>query len=158
MPRNRSAITGVAAFASVLVASAAVAPAGGMVTLESKSGVRETMDALVQSLTSKGVNIAARIDHAASAKAFGMELPPTEVIIFGNPKLGTPLMQAAPSIALDLPLRIAVWQAADGKVMVGYTPPEELARRHGLTGQDEILATMSKVLDGLANAAAGVGK
>lgn len=140
------------------ITAAAPSLAQGLVTIESRRSVTATVDALIQNLTSRGANIAARINHAQSAKAFGLEMAPAEVVVFGNPKLGTPLMQANPAIALDLPLRIAVWQAADGKVLVGYRAPAEIAAGHAITGQDEVLATMAGVLDSLARKAAGVAE
>lgn len=144
--------------AAAVIAGAMPSAAEGLVTIESKRSVRETVDALVQNLTARGVNVAARVDHAASAKSFGLEMAPAEVVIFGNPKLGTPLMQANPSIALDLPLRIAVWQTTDGKVVVGYRPPAAIAAAHGIAGKDEITNLMAGVLDSVAKAAAGVPK
>ncbi len=153
MTRAASFLFAVAA----MLAGTVPALAQGLVTIESKRGsVGATVDALMQALTSRGVNIAARVDHAASAKAFGMEMAPSEVVIFGNPKLGTPLMQTNPAIALDLPLRIAVWQAADGKVMVAYRAPAQIAAAHAITGKDEIISMMAGALDGLARKAAGV--
>lgn len=153
-------MTRVASFvfaAAAMLAGTVPALAQGLVTIESKRGsVGATVDALMQALTSRGVNIAARVDHAQSAKAFGMEMAPSEVVIFGNPKLGTPLMQTNPAIALDLPLRIAVWQAADGKVLVAYRAPAQIAAAHAITGKDEIISMMAGALDGLARKAAGV--
>lgn len=152
----KSALGAVVLAAAVVAAPLSLASASDLVQIESKRGVRETVDALVQNLSSKGINIAARVDHAASAKAFGLELAPSEVVIFGNPKLGTPLMQANPAIALDLPMRIAVWQAADGKVYVAYRAPAAIAAAHGITGKDDILGMMTGALDGLSKGAAGV--
>lgn len=144
------------AVAATLVATVP-AVAQGPVTIESKrASVTATVDALMQALTSRGVNVVARVDHAQSAKAFGLDMPPSEVVIFGNPKLGTPLMQANPAIALDLPLRIAVWQAAEGKVMVAYRAPAEIAAAHGITGKDDIVAMMAGALEAIAKKAAGV--
>lgn len=140
-----------------ILAAAVPSLAQGLVTIESKRGsVTATVDALMQTLTSRGVNVVARVDHAQSAKAFGLDMPPSEVVIFGNPKLGTPLMQANPAIALDLPLRIAVWQAADGKVVVAYRAPAEVVAAHAITGKDDIVAMMAGALDAIAKKAAGV--
>ncbi|MEZ5844282.1 MAG: DUF302 domain-containing protein [Hyphomicrobiaceae bacterium] len=131
------------------------ASAEALEVLESRFPVKETLDRLAAELQKRGIKVAARIDHAAGAKAAGLALPPTEVLIFGNPKLGTPLMQASPTVAIDLPMKVLAWQGADGKVRVGYTAPQSLARRHGIDGRDEIVATMSKALAGLTKAAAG---
>jgi uncharacterized protein (DUF302 family) len=97
----------------------------------------------------------ARIDHAAGAQSVDMELRPTQLLIFGNPKLGTPLMQANRAIGLDLPMKVLAWQEADGTVKVAYTAPAALAKRHGISDQDKIVETMTKALDGLTKAAAG---
>ena len=88
---------------------------GELVIRESKYSVKETIDRLAKELASKGVKVAARIDHSAGAKSVGMELKPAEVLVFGNPKLGTPLMQTAPMIGLDLPMKMLAWQDANGK-------------------------------------------
>lgn len=126
-----------------------------LVTLESKFTVKETLDRLAAALDQRGIKVAARVDHAAGAKAVGLDLPPTEVLMFGNPKLGTPLMQANPAIAIDLPLKVLAWQDQAGKVWIGYTSPGALKARHAITGQDETFAAMTGVLQGLAKSASG---
>lgn len=144
----------------VLVASLA-APARAMsdlVVRESKLGVKETIDALVKAVEAKGIRVVARIDHAAGAKAAGMELPPTEVLLFGNPKLGTPLIQSNPEIAIDLPMRALAWQATDGKVYFGYTAPEKLKARYSIKDRDEAFKTMAAALLDFAEAASGAAK
>src|SRR5205085_1829777 len=93
-------------------------------------------------LKSKDVNVAARIDHAAAAKSKGLELRPTEVVIFGNPAVGTHLMLSRPSVALDLPLRVVVWQEADGTVWVGTHDVAELAQQHGITDRAATVEAM----------------
>ena len=97
---------------SVLMLSISAAPALSetLAMRESKFTVKETLDRLAAELDKRGMKVAARIDHAAGAKTVGMEMPPTEVLMFGNPKLGTPLMLSAPSIAIDLPMRMVAWQ------------------------------------------------
>ena len=144
-------------FAHLAAALLVAAPcsAAGLVKLESKFSVQETIQRLATTIEQKGLKVAARIDHAAAAKAAGLDLPATEVLIFGNPKLGTPLMQANPEIGIDLPLRILSWQDKDGKVWIGYTAPAEMMARHALTGQDAAFDTMAKALDGLARGASG---
>ncbi len=94
-----------------------------LTTKPSKHAVKETVDRLTTALKEKGITPAARIDHAAAAKAAGLELKPTEVLLFGNPKLGTPLMQSNRHVAIDLPMRVLVWEDDAGKVWIGYTPP-----------------------------------
>jgi uncharacterized protein (DUF302 family) len=126
-----------------------------LVTIESKHSVKETLDRLTATLDKRGIKPVARVDHAAGAKAVGMELPPTEVLIFGNPKLGTPLMQSNPEIGIDLPMRVLAWQDKAGKVWVAYTAPDTLKARHGITDRDEIFNAMAKALQGLTKAASG---
>lgn len=122
---------------------------------ESCYPVATTMDRLQEYLKTKGVDIAARIDHAAAAKKKGKELRPTEVLIFGNPAVGTALMQDRPSIALDLPLRVVVWQEADGTVWIGHDDIGVLARRHGVKDQAKTIAAMQGLLTrAIAHAAA----
>jgi len=104
----------------------------GIVTIPSNHSVDETVDRLKNILQSKGVTLFAVIDHSGEAEKVGMKMPPTKLLIFGSPKAGTPLMLAAPSIAIDLPLKILVWQDAQGKVWLSYNSPEYLKDRHGL--------------------------
>ena len=136
-----------------------VSAQGTMTTRESKGTVEETLARLAKALEDKGIKIAARVDHAAGAKSVGLEMPPTVVVMFGNPKLGTPLMQANPELGIDLPMKMLVWQDKAGKVWVGYTPPSTLQARHGITGPANIeaLGTMAGALEAFAKAAAGAG-
>ncbi len=143
--------------AAAVLASLLVTPALSeqLVTFESKFGVKETLDRLTAELDKRGIKVAARIDHAAGAKTVGMELPPTEVLMFGNPKLGTPLMQSAPAIGIDLPMKVLAWQDKAGKVWIGYTAPDALKARHRITDRDEVIKAMAAALDGLAKSASG---
>jgi cytochrome b561/uncharacterized protein (DUF302 family) len=104
----------------------------GIIDLECKHPVAETVDRLESLLTSKGMKIFARIDQAAEAKAAGLAMRPMVLLVFGNPQAGTPLMVAHPSLAMDLPLKALVWESADGKVWLSYNSPEFLQQRHGL--------------------------
>lgn len=123
-------------------------PAGppGMTSLESAYPVAATADRLADFLKSKGIEIVARIDHMAAAKKQGLDLRPTQVLIFGNPAVGTLLMQARPSIALDLPLRVAVWEEADGTVWVGTHDVAALAKAHGIADRGPTVAAMRTAL------------
>ena len=103
----------------------------GLITIRSQSSVKATIDRLEASLEESGVGIFARIDHRAGAISAGMSLRPTEVLIFGNPKAGTPLMQAKQTIGIDLPLKVLAWEDASGNVWVTYNDPAWLAARHG---------------------------
>lgn len=124
-----------------------------LTTKPSKYAVKETVDRLTKALKDKGITPAARIDHAAAAKAAGLELKPTEVLLFGNPKLGTPLMQSNRHVAIDLPMRILIWEDDAGKVWIGYTPPAALKTRYKLDGRDEVLKTLADALDAFTNEA-----
>ncbi len=128
---------------------------GTMKVRASKYPVAETADRLAKAIEAKGIKIAARFDHAAGAKSAGLALPPTVVLVFGNPKLGTPLMQADPRIGIDLPMRMLVWQDKAGKVWVGYTPPSTLQARYGIKGKEAeaTLKTMAGALEAFAKAA-----
>ena len=117
-----------------------------MKSLESSYPVATTVDRLEEHLKEHGVEVIARIDHAAAAKKKGLELRPTQVLVFGNPAVGTKLMQSGPSVALDLPLRVAVWQEADSTVWVGYDDIAETAGKHGITDQAATVKAMKEAL------------
>jgi D-alanyl-D-alanine carboxypeptidase len=119
----------------------------GMISRESTYSVPETVDRLESFLKAKGVEVSARIDHSAAAKKEGLELPRTQVLIFGNPAVGTRLMQQRRSIALDLPLRVVVWEEADGTVWAGYDEVGALAARHGITDSDAVITSMRTALE-----------
>jgi uncharacterized protein (DUF302 family) len=104
----------------------------GIVTIPSNHSVDETVAKLKSILASKGIHLFAVIDHSGEAAKVGIKMPNTKLVIFGNPKGGTPLMLAAPSIAIDLPLKILVAEDAGGKVWVSYNSPDYLKERHGL--------------------------
>ncbi len=104
----------------------------GIITQASNHSVDETVEKLKEILQAKGITLFALIDHSGEAEKVGMKMPPTKLLIFGNPKGGTPLMLAAPTSALDLPLKILVSQDADGKVWVSYNSLAYLKERHGL--------------------------
>ena len=142
------------ALAFALVFATPAAAAERLVLRESKFPVKETMDRLASAIEARGLKVALRVDHAAAAKAAGLDLAPTEVLLFGNPKLGTPLMVANRAIAIDLPMRMLAWQDAKGRTWLGYTPPKDLKARHGVKGQDAVFNAMTAALDGLAAAAA----
>jgi len=105
--------------------------ADGLITIKSSFGPDDTMKRLEAEVKAKGLTVFARVDHAAGAKAVGMELRPTDLLIFGNAKGGTPLMQQAQTIGIDLPLKALVWQDAQGATWLSYNDPAYLAGRHG---------------------------
>ena len=104
----------------------------GIIDKPSNHSVDETVEKLKNVLQSKGVTLFGLVDHSGEAEKVGIKMRPTRLLIFGNPKGGTPLMLAAPSIAIDLPLKILIWQDEEEKVWVSYNTPEYLAERHGL--------------------------
>jgi uncharacterized protein (DUF302 family) len=104
----------------------------GIVDEASNHSVDETVAKLKEILQSKGVTLFAIIDHSGEAAKAGMKMRPTKLLIFGSPKAGTPLMQAAPSVAIDLPLKILIWEDAQGKAWVSYNSPAYLQKRHGI--------------------------
>ena len=106
--------------------------AQGLTTIKSSHGPQETMNRLEAAVKAKGMTVFARIDHAAGASAVGLSLQPTEVLIFGNARGGTPLMQSVQTIGIDLPLKALVWQDASGDTWLSYNDPAWLAQRHGL--------------------------
>ena len=110
----------------------AVLSSKGIVDKPSNHSVDETVEKLKNILQAKGVTLFAIVDHSGEAAKVGMTMPPTKLLIFGSPRAGTPLMLAAPSVAIDLPLKILVAQDAQGKVWVSYNSPEYLQERHGL--------------------------
>lgn len=127
------------------------ARADGIVDLRGHHSVDETVEKLKGILGARGVKLFAVVDHSGEAEKAGLEMPPTRLVIFGNPKAGTPLMQAAPTTAIDLPLKILVWQDAQGEVWVSYNSPAYLQQRHGFP--QELIQNIAAV-EALARAAA----
>jgi uncharacterized protein (DUF302 family) len=138
--------------ASILLASEALPmqKEEGIVKIPSHHSVDETVDKLKTILKSKGVALFALVDHSGEAEKVGLKMPPTKLLIFGNPKGGTPLMQAAPSAAIDLPLKILVAEDAQGKVWISYNSPDYLKERHGFP--DNLVPNIA-VVQALATAA-----
>lgn len=127
----------------------------GLVTLRSNHGAQATMDRLDAAVRAAGLTVFARIDHAAGAAQAGLSLRPTAVLIFGNARGGTPLMQEKQTIGIDLPLKVLVWEGADGAVWLAHNDPRWLARRHGLgAGADAVTPAMAAALAKLTQAAA----
>jgi uncharacterized protein (DUF302 family) len=104
----------------------------GLIHLSSSYSVAETAKRLEASLLAHGITIFCRVDHSGEAEKAGLYMPPTQLLIFGSPKGGTPLMLASPTIAIDLPLKALIWQDADGKVWLSYNSPEYLQQRHNV--------------------------
>ena len=128
----------------------------GLVTLESRRNQAETVERLIAAITAHGAAVLACVDHAKAAAAVDMTLPPTEVILFGNARAGTPLMQAVQTMGLDLPLRALVWTDASGVTRLAYNDPEWLALRHGAAaGHEGTLKAMRVFLGSVAADATG---
>ena len=125
----------------------------GMISIKSAHSVAVTADRLEKILVSKGMTVFTRIDHAAGAQKAGKTLAPTELVIFGNPKVGTPLMQCSRSIAIDLPQKALIWQDEAGKVWFSYNDPQFLALRHNTQGCDEVLEKVAMALGNFAKKA-----
>lgn len=126
--------------------------ADGLVEVKSPHAAKATMDKFEAAAKQRGLNVFARIDHAAGASKVGKTLRATEVLIFGNPQGGTPLMECAQTAGIDLPLKALVWEDASGQAWLGYNDPAFLAKRHGAP-QCPVVANLAKALAGLAEAA-----
>jgi uncharacterized protein (DUF302 family) len=124
-----------------------------LVMLPSSYEVSATVERLKSLLAQKQIRLFAHIDHAAEAKKVGLSLRPTQVLIFGNPKVGTPLMQGRQTIGLDLPLRVLIWEDEAGKVCLIYRRVRDLASNHQVSGVDETVNALDMGLDALARAA-----
>ena len=140
-------------FASLLISlSSFLQAADGVIAVKSPRGAKETMNLFEELAKQKGLNVFARIDHAAGAAKIGKSLRPTELLIFGNPQGGTPFMECAQSVGIDLPLKVLVWEDASGQVWLGYNDPAFLAQRHS-AAQCPAVGGLSKALSGLAGEA-----
>ncbi len=126
----------------------------GLTSVASQFNPKETLDRLEAQIKAKGLTVFARVDHAAGAAAAGMALRPTEVVLFGNARGGTPLMQDGQTTGIDLPLKFLIWQDAAGKTWLSYNEPDWIARRHGLgASSDAPRHAMTGLLAALAKAA-----
>lgn len=125
--------------------------ANGIIDVASHHSVDETVERLREILAAKAVTLFALVDHSGEAAKAGMTMRPTKLLIFGSPKAGTPVMLAAPSIAIDLPLKILVWEDADGKAWVSYNAPEFLRERHNVP--EELMQNLAVVAALAAKAA-----
>ena len=123
--------------------------ADGMVAVKSPHSAQETMNRLEATVKERGLNVFVRIDHAAGAMKVGKTLRPTELLIFGNPQGGTPLMECAQTAGIDLPLKALVWQDETAQVWLGYNDPAFLAQRHGVAACPAV-ENLRKALSGLA--------
>ncbi|WP_300031782.1 DUF302 domain-containing protein [uncultured Roseobacter sp.] len=141
------------AAAALSTVTATGALAADLVTKTSPHSVTETMDRLEAAVTGAGATVFARVDHAAGAAKVDMDLRPTQMLMFGNPKLGTPAMLDGQTAGLDLPLRVLVYADAEGMVQVAYHAPSGLAEAHGLPGDAKYIQMMTGALDKLTGKA-----
>jgi len=141
--------------ACTLLASAAFAGNNGIIKKKSIHSVTVTLDRLENILVKKGITVALRWKHSDKAKGVGMAMNDTEVLIFGNPKLGSPLMLSNQEIGIDLPLKALAYKDASGQVWLSYNDPAYLKKRHGITDQDKVFDKMSGVLNKLTGKAVG---
>ena len=128
----------------------------GLTSIQSRFGPKETMDRLEAEIRSKGLMIFAKIDHAAGAAEVGLTLRPTSLIVFGNARGGTPLMQATQTAGIDLPLKILLWADKAGKTWLSYNEPSWIAQRHGVGGKTELINKLEATLAEIAEVAAGL--
>lgn len=136
-----------------LILSSSVLATESMISIESQGTVKETADRFETILENKGLTVFARIDHKKNASSVNLELAPTEVIIFGNPKVGTPLMQCSKTVAIDLPQKALFWEDTQGQVWLSYNNPEYLKERHNIQGCEQVINKISNVLSMLSKAA-----
>jgi uncharacterized protein (DUF302 family) len=135
-------------------ASDALTTIEGLTTIPGSLDPKETMDRLEAQIRTKGLTTFARIDHAAGAAEVGLTLRPTGLIIFGNARGGTPLMQSVQTVGIDLPLKILVWQDAGRKTWISYNEPEWIARRHRVSNTEPVVAKLTDLLRAISTAAA----
>src|SRR5210317_1360525 len=140
--------------AIVFIAFPAMA-SDGMVNVQSNFNVEETADRMESILKEKGMTVFNRIKHSEAAAAVGIELRHTELILFGNPKVGSPLMKCQQSVAIDLPQKALIWEDANAKVWISYNDPVYLEKRHNIAGCKEVISKIKKALSGITKSAAG---
>jgi uncharacterized protein (DUF302 family) len=126
----------------------------GLTSIQSSFGPKETMDRLQAEILAKGMTVFARIDHAAGAAEVGLTLPPTELIIFGNARGGTPLMQSVQTVGIDLPLKALVWEDAAGTTWLSYNEPGWIVQRHSVANAEQVVSKMAAALSAISRKAA----
>jgi uncharacterized protein (DUF302 family) len=126
----------------------------GLTSIRSSFGPKETMDRLEAEIRAQRMTVFARIDHAGGAALVGLELAPTELIIFGNARGGTPLMQSVQTVGIDLPLKALVWEDAAGKTWLSYDEPSWIARRHNVRNAEQLVSKMAAALRTISTKAA----
>ncbi len=151
---NKTTLSAVGFLLLYLVNSQVLAEqSDGVIRIKSKHSVSETIDKLETALTSKGMTIFKRVSHSEGAARVGLDLRPTELMIFGNPKVGTPLMQCQQLAALDLPQKVLVYEDESGQVWFAYNDPKYIADRHNISGCDDVVNKISSALSNFSRAA-----
>jgi uncharacterized protein (DUF302 family) len=125
----------------------------GLTSIQSRFGPKETMDRLEAEIRGQAMKIFARIDHAAGASEAGLELRPTQLIIFGNARGGTPLMQSAQTVGIDLPLKALIWKDASGTTWLSYNEPSWIAQRHGVINAEPVVSKISAAFGAMSRKA-----
>ncbi len=146
--------TVIPAILMVMIMTGSASAAEGMIDVKSSFGVKETGDRLESVLKEKGMTMFNRVTHSEAAKKAGIELRETELIIFGNPKIGSPLMNCQQSVAIDLPQKALIWEDSEGNTWISYNDPKYLEKRHNISGCEEVISKIEKALAGMAKAAA----
>jgi uncharacterized protein (DUF302 family) len=126
----------------------------GLTTIASRFDPKETMDRLESEIRAQGMTVFARIDHAAAAAEVGLTLAPTELIIFGNARGGTPLMQSVQTVGIDLPLKALVWEDASGQTWLSYNEPSWIVQRHHVANAGPVVSKMAAALSAISRKAA----
>lgn len=139
---------------SVLLIAVPVAAAEGLLNVQSAFNVEETADRMESALKEKGMTIFNRITHSEAAAGVGIELRNTELILFGNPKIGSPLMKCQQSVAIDLPQKALIWEDDKANVWISYNDPRYLEKRHDISGCEDVISKIEKALAGIAESAA----
>jgi uncharacterized protein (DUF302 family) len=124
----------------------------GLTSIRSRFGPKETMDRLQAEIRARGMTVFARIDHAAGAAEVGLTLPPTDLVIFGNARGGTPLMQSVQTVGIDLPLKALVWEDAGGKTWLSYNEPSWITQRHSIANAEPVVSKMAAGLSAISRA------
>ena len=140
-------------FVCAVLSTTAIAGENGLIKKKSAHSVAVTLDRLEKILKSKGIGIAVRWNHSAKAKSVGMDLRDTEILIFGNPKMGTPLMMSNQEIGIDLPMKALAYKDANGQVWLVYNDPAYMKSRHGITDKDPVFAKMTGALNAMTDKA-----
>lgn len=143
------------ALTALFATSALANDVEGLIKQKSMHSVSVTLDRLENLVKKKGITVATRWKHSAKAKQVGIEMRDTELLVFGNPKLGSHLMTSQQTAAIDLPLKAIAWKDADGTVWLAYNDPAYIAKRHGISDRDEVIKKMSDALAAMTAKAAG---